>query len=127
MPVQKAREGNTVEGAEQDDLDRLSQINATTIPYWYPTTRLVWNSRINVPKDMTIVDLFTGVGPFAILIAKTHKNVKIVAIDINPHAIKLLKRNIKVNKVGSKVFPFLGDANQIVKHKFCGVGSRSRN
>lgn len=52
--------------AEQDDLDRLSQIDATTIPYWYPTTRLVWNSRINVSKDMTVVDLFTHRNLFAL-------------------------------------------------------------
>lgn len=51
---------------EQDDLDRLSQIDATTIPYWYPTARLVWNSRINVSKNMTVVDLFTHRNLFAL-------------------------------------------------------------
>jgi len=51
---------------EQDDLDRLSQIDATTIPYWHPTTRLVWNSRVNVSRDMTVVDLFTHRNLFAL-------------------------------------------------------------
>ena len=52
--------------AEQDDLDRLSQINATKIPYWYPTNRLIWNSRVNVSRDMTVVDLFTHRNLFAL-------------------------------------------------------------
>lgn len=62
----KQRKETLWKEAEQDDLDRLSQINATTIPYWHPTTRLVWNSRINVYKDMTVVDLFTHRNLFAL-------------------------------------------------------------
>ena len=51
---------------EQEDLDKLAQVNAAKIPYWYPTTRLVWNSRVNVFKDMTVVDLFTHRNLFAL-------------------------------------------------------------
>ncbi|MGD8565171.1 MAG: class I SAM-dependent methyltransferase family protein [Candidatus Bathyarchaeota archaeon] len=70
-----------------------------------------------VHEGETIIDLFSGVGPFAILIAKTHKTAKIYAIDINPEAIKLLKKNIRKNKVENRIEPILGDAMQAVKHQ----------
>lgn len=38
-----------------------------------------------------IIDMFAGVGPFSILIAKKKKNTKVIAIDKNPDAIQLLK------------------------------------
>jgi len=77
-----------------------------------------------VNEGETIVDMFAGVGPFSILIAKTHENVKVYAIDINPGAIALLERNVKLNRVEGKVHPILGDAKQIVKQKLSGVANR---
>jgi tRNA (guanine37-N1)-methyltransferase len=77
-----------------------------------------------VANDETVIDLFSGVGPFAILIAKTHENVKIYAVDANPHAIKFLKRNIRINRVEGKICPILGDAEQTVKEKLFGVADR---
>ena len=44
-----------------------------------------------------VVDMFAGVGPFAIPIAKSARRV--VAIDKNPVAIEYLKRNVQLNKV----------------------------
>jgi tRNA (guanine37-N1)-methyltransferase len=45
-----------------------------------------------VREDEIVVDMFAGVGPFAILMAKTHRNVKVYAIDANPHAFEYLKK-----------------------------------
>ncbi len=42
---------------------------------------------------------FAGIGPYAILIAKTHKNCKIIAVEKNPIAVKYMYENIKLNKV----------------------------
>ncbi len=61
-----------------------------------------------VKDSEVIVDLFAGIGPFSILIAK-NKDVRIYAIDINPHAIRYLKENIELNKVKDRVIPILGD------------------
>ncbi|MEM3730224.1 MAG: class I SAM-dependent methyltransferase family protein [Candidatus Bathyarchaeia archaeon] len=72
----------------------------------------------------TIIDLFAGVGPFAILIAKMHKNVRVYAIDINPSAIEYLKTNIRLNRVEGKVYPLLGDARAVVEEKLKGVADR---
>jgi len=78
----------------------------------------------SVAKDgEKIVDLFAGVGPFAILIAK-EKNVTVYAVDINPVAVELLKQNIIINGVDSKVVPILGDAREIVKTEIKGVADR---
>ena len=71
-----------------------------------------------VKEGETVLDMFAGVGPFSILIAKKHENVKVYAIDINPDAVAFLKRNIRLNRVEGKVYPFLGDARQIVKNMF---------
>ncbi len=77
-----------------------------------------------VRESETVIDLFAGVGPFAILIAKTRENVKVYAIDVNPHAVEFLKKNIRLNRVESKVSPILGDAKQIAKQRLSGVADR---
>lgn len=62
-----------------------------------------------------VVDMFSGVGPFSILIAKTVTNVEVDAIDANPAAVKLVEENVRVNKVDSKVHVHGGDAQVIVR------------
>lgn len=50
-------------------------------------------------KNETVADLFAGVGPFAVLIAKKSKCKKVIANDINKTAVKLMKENAELNKV----------------------------
>ena len=77
-----------------------------------------------VKEGETIIDMFAGVGPFSILIAKLHTNVKVYAIDINPEAIKYLEKNIYVNGVYEKVEPIFGDSRKIIESRFKGVADR---
>lgn len=77
-----------------------------------------------VKEGETVVDMFTGVGPFSILIAKKHGNVQVYAIDVNPDAVDFLKRNIAVNCVEKKVMPLLGDVRQVVREQLIGVADR---
>jgi tRNA (guanine37-N1)-methyltransferase len=77
-----------------------------------------------VREGETVIDLFAGVGPFAIQIAKNHGNVKVYAIDVNPEAVKFLKKNIILNKVVGKVHPILGDAKEVVSEKLSGTADR---
>jgi tRNA (guanine37-N1)-methyltransferase len=65
-----------------------------------------------VEDGEVIVDLFAGVGPFSILLAK-YRDVKVYAIEINPVAYEYLKENIRINKVGDKVVPLLGDCRKL--------------
>ncbi len=60
-----------------------------------------------------VIDMFTGVGPFSIMIAKNAEPDIIYAIDKNPEAINYIIRNIKLNKI-KNVAPMLGDAREIV-------------
>lgn len=77
-----------------------------------------------VQKGETVVDLFAGVGPFSVLIAKKNADAKVCAIDINPEAIELLKRNIRLNRVENRVIPILGDAKKVIEKKLLGVADR---
>jgi len=77
-----------------------------------------------VKEGETVIDMFAGVGPFSILIAKKRENVRVYAIDVNPDAIDYLKRNVAVNRVEKKVVPILGDARQVVGGSLVGVADR---
>jgi tRNA (guanine37-N1)-methyltransferase len=77
-----------------------------------------------VQKGETVVDLFAGVGPFSVLIAKNNEDVKVYAVDINPEAIEFLKKNIRLNRVENRVFPILGDARRVIENKLLGVADR---
>jgi tRNA (guanine37-N1)-methyltransferase len=77
-----------------------------------------------VRENETVVDMFAGVGPFSILIAKKRRNVRVYAIDVNPEAVHYLKTNINVNRVEKKVVPILGDIRQVVEEKLTGIADR---
>ena len=77
-----------------------------------------------VTQGETVVDLFAGVGPFSILIAQKQKNLRIYAVDVNPDAIALLKRNIAINRVEKQVLYILGDARKVVKEQLFGKANR---
>ncbi|MDH5439842.1 MAG: class I SAM-dependent methyltransferase family protein [Candidatus Bathyarchaeota archaeon] len=67
-----------------------------------------------VVEGETVIDMFAGIGPFSILIAKKHAEVRVYAIDLNPEAVDYLKRNIIANHVQGKVLPIIGDAKEVV-------------
>ena len=50
----------------------------------------------HVQSGEVVVDLFAGVEPFSVLIAKENPTVKVYAVDINPDAVELLKVNTRV-------------------------------
>ena len=77
-----------------------------------------------VQSEEVVVDLFAGVGPFAVLIAKTNKTVKVYAVDLNPEAVRLLEENVRVNLVEGRVYPVLADAREIAQTKLKGVADR---
>ena len=68
-----------------------------------------------VAEGERVVDMFAGVGPFSIMIAKRVKNVVVDAIDSNPAAAELIRENARINKVGSKVNVHSGDAREVVR------------
>lgn len=68
-----------------------------------------------VKPGETVVNLFGGVGTFAIVIAKTQPLSKIYSIDLNPSAHRLAVENVLRNKVADRVVPVYGDSREIVQ------------
>jgi len=77
-----------------------------------------------VEKGERVVDMFAGVGPFSILIAKKVGDVRVDAIDANLHAVELLQENVRANKVESKVHAHLGDARDLIRKELSQGASR---
>jgi tRNA (guanine37-N1)-methyltransferase len=78
----------------------------------------------NIINDGEIViNMFGGVGMFSIIAAKK-KKCFVYNIDINPHAIELCKRSIKLNKLKGQVEPIVGEASKIIEERFVNKGDR---
>jgi len=63
-----------------------------------------------IKKGEIIIDMFAGIGYFCLGIAKFSEAKKIYAIEINPKSYEYLLENIRLNKVGNKIVPILGDS-----------------
>lgn len=63
-----------------------------------------------VQEDEIILDMFAGVGPFAITLAG--RATFVVASDINPQAVELMLENIALNRT-KNVLPVLSDARRL--------------
>jgi tRNA (guanine37-N1)-methyltransferase len=61
-----------------------------------------------------VIDMFCGVGPFAIQIAK-QKKARVIAVDINPDAISLLKESLEINRLVGEVIPIVADTAEYLK------------
>ncbi len=71
-----------------------------------------------------VVNMFSGVGTFSIIIAKHAPKVVVYSIDASPHAYNLMVENIKLNGVEGRVIPILGDAAKVVKEKLMKAADR---
>lgn len=60
-----------------------------------------------------VLVMFSGVGPFAIVIAK-RKAVDVVTVEINPVAYTYMVQNVRTNRVMHRVTPLLGDVKKMV-------------
>ena len=77
-----------------------------------------------VKRDELVVDMFAGVGPYSILIAKSQPTSRIFSIDINPIAVGFLKQNAFENSVADRVIPLLGDARNLSMKEVHTVADR---
>ena len=75
------------------------------------------------PRE-TVVDMFAGVGPYSILVAKKQPLSTVYAVDANPSAFKFLVSNILANRVLSNVKPMIGDAREVVRLNLSKVADR---
>jgi tRNA wybutosine-synthesizing protein 2 len=71
-----------------------------------------------VRKDEVIVDMFAGIGYFSIPAAKLTNAKRVYAIELNPESYKFLEENVRINRLGDRVFPILGDCRKVrIKEK----------
>jgi len=69
-----------------------------------------------VKSNELVLDMFAGIGPFSILIAK-RTGATVYSIDKNPDAVSFLKKNLRLNKVENLVIPFFGDVSELIPKK----------
>ena len=67
-----------------------------------------------VKQNEIIVDMFAGIAPFSVIIAKYANPKRIYTIDKNEYAVKYAKENIKKNKVLDKIELIQADATNII-------------
>lgn len=72
----------------------------------------------SVRRDETVMVLFAGVGPFAIVIVKKKKIKKVYGIELNKKAYECMKENVKLNKLKGKFTPILGNVKDKAKGYF---------
>ncbi len=73
-----------------------------------------------IKEGEEILAMFAGCGPYPLVIAKNSKAKKIVAVEINPLAVKYADENIKLNKI-TNISNIKGDVKKVVptlKKKF---------
>jgi len=68
---------------------------------------------LEVTEDDVVLEMGTGCGILAVLAAKKAKSV--VAVDINPFAIKCASKNAEINYVNEKIKFRQGDLFQVIK------------
>jgi tRNA (guanine37-N1)-methyltransferase len=84
--------------------------------------------RMRIAKQVkpheVVINMFSGVGCFSILMAKHVKPKKVFSIDINPEAIKYAQKNVKLNKVRHIVESLEGDAKLLIETKLQNIADR---
>ena len=68
-----------------------------------------------IEKNSCVLDMFCGVAPFSILIAKYAQPSQIIAVDKNPFAIQLAEFNLRKNNVEDKITLFNKDSRESQK------------
>lgn len=76
-----------------------------------------------VGQKENILALFAGVGPFPLVIAKKRQDARIVAVELNPEAVKFMNENIKLNRI-KNITVEEGDARKIVISKYADFADR---
>ncbi len=70
-----------------------------------------------------VVDMFTGVGPFPLHIAK-RTTANVIAVDVNPSAIDLLRKSMTLNRLKGIIMPVVSDIKRYVASVKTGTADR---
>ena len=64
-------------------------------------------------ENERVLDMFCGVGPFALTIARHSRASEVVGIDLNPECIRYMEINISLNSLQDRVSCYLGDSRDV--------------
>ena len=104
------------------DHDFMASVKENGCTFTFDFSSVYWNSRLNTEhtrmvdllrKKEVVLDVFAGVGPFAIPAAK-NKHCTVHANDLNPHSFKYLKENAKKNHVSNAVVAYNLDGREFI-------------
>jgi tRNA (guanine37-N1)-methyltransferase len=100
------------------EMELLAGVNETEVEvvecgckFTFDFAKVYWNPRLSTEhermvkmfrQDDVVLDVFAGVGPFAVPAAK--KKCRVYANDLNPEAFAYLKKNAEKNKVHYECF-----------------------
>jgi tRNA (guanine37-N1)-methyltransferase len=100
----------------------LAQVRENHCTFEFDFSSVYWNPRLcteheriakNTKQGDILYDVFAGVGPLAIPVAK--KKCTVLANDLNPDAHKWLEHNAKLNKVNELLQTFNKDGEVFIK------------
>uniref|UniRef100_H0XEM0 tRNA (guanine(37)-N1)-methyltransferase n=2 Tax=Otolemur garnettii TaxID=30611 RepID=H0XEM0_OTOGA len=100
----------------------MTKVRENNYTYEFDFSKVYWNPRLSTEHSRitellksgdVLFDVFAGVGPFAIPVAK--KNCTVFANDLNPESYKWLLHNCKLNKVDRKVKVFNLDGKDFLQ------------
>jgi tRNA (guanine37-N1)-methyltransferase len=77
-----------------------------------------------VQSGEVVVNMFSGVGCYSIIIARHSAADRIYSIDINPDAVCYIRENVKLNRVVGRVIPIVGDAKNVIVVKLVDLADR---
>lgn len=72
----------------------------------------------------TVLVMFAGAGPFALVIAKKQPEAKVYGIELNPDAVRYFRENIRLNGMEGRVEAIHGDVRKVVPERFVGMADR---
>ncbi|XP_010877125.2 tRNA (guanine(37)-N1)-methyltransferase [Esox lucius] len=100
----------------------VAKVRENAVTYEFDFSRVYWNPRLSTEHERvvallkrgdTVLDVFAGVGPFAIPAARRGSTV--LANDLNPESYRWLNHNCKLNKVERKVTTFNLDGRAFIR------------
>ncbi|XP_043838173.1 tRNA (guanine(37)-N1)-methyltransferase isoform X2 [Dromiciops gliroides] len=100
----------------------ITKVRENNYTYEFDFSKVYWNPRLSTEHNRitellksgdVLFDVFAGVGPFAIPVAK--KDCTVFANDLNPESHKWLLHNCKLNKVDQKVKIFNLDGKEFLQ------------
>lgn len=100
----------------------LPQVRENGFHFEFDFSKVYWNPRLSTEHERVvsmfsrgdvILDVFAGVGPFAVPAAR--RGCTVLANDLNPQSFHWLKHNCQLNKVNQKVTTFNMDGREFIR------------